>query len=149
MKPRNTNYARAVREIFEHAPFIEGLGLRVAEIGPGWCETELDLRPRHLQQHGFVHAGVQAAVADHTAGAAGTTLVGEGEGVLSVEFKVNLLRPARGDRLLCRGTVLRGGRTLIVAESEVWADDRETRNLVAKATVTLAVRQLEVRGHHD
>ncbi len=144
MKPRNPDFARAVRAIFEGAAFIQDLGVSLSDLGPGWCETQLALEPRHRQQHGFVHAGVQATVADHTAGAAGMTLVGPGEGVLSVEFKVNLLRPAGGDRLLCRGAVLRGGRSLIVAESEVWAEDAEARTLVAKATVTLAVRELVV-----
>ncbi|GAB5602508.1 PaaI family thioesterase [Thermus sp. FJN-A] len=124
------------------APFVNHLGVRLVEAGEGWCLTEMPVGPVHLQQDGFVHAGVQATLADHTAGAAATTLVALGEAVLTVEFKLNLLRPAQGERLRCRAQVLRGGRTLSVVESEVHTD-----RLVAKATVTLAiVRSVEREG---
>ncbi len=120
------------------APFIADLGLVLSDLGPGWCESVLSVAPKHLQQDGYVHAGVQATVADHTAGGAAGTLVRSNEMVLTAEFKINLLRPALGDRLRCRATVLKNGRTLIVAESEVYAVRDGKEKLVAKATVTLA-----------
>jgi uncharacterized protein (TIGR00369 family) len=95
--------------------------------------------PRHYQHHDFVHAGVQATIADHTAGAAATTLIRDTELVLSAEFKINLLNTARGEALRCRAEVLKAGRMLVVVESEVFAVSGEKERLVAKATVTLAV----------
>lgn len=139
MEATNPNYKAAVREIFERAAFVNDVGIRLAECGPGWCESVLAVSPRHYQHHDFVHAGVQATIADHTAGAAATTLIRDTELVLSAEFKINLLNTARGETLKCRAEVLKAGRMLIVVESEVFARSGEKERLVAKATVTLAV----------
>ncbi|HEY7586165.1 MAG TPA: PaaI family thioesterase [Candidatus Deferrimicrobiaceae bacterium] len=141
MKTQNPNFRENVRRIFETAPFLAGLGLKLSDLGPGWCESVLHVGEMHLQQDGYIHAGVQATAADHTAGGAAGTLVKEGETVLSIEFKINLLRPAMGDRLRCRAAVLRAGKTIIVAESEVFAGSDGAEKLSAKATVTLAVVQ--------
>jgi uncharacterized protein (TIGR00369 family) len=128
-----------VRRIFDQAPFIADLGVVLERIAPGECETSLRLEQRHLQQDGYAHAGVMATLADHTAGAAAATLVGTNEYVLSVEFKINLLRPAHGERLRCHATVLKPGSRIDVVESEVWSEDDGDSKLVAKAMVTLAV----------
>lgn len=137
--PRNPEYEIETRRVFDQAPFIRLLGAELCAFRPGHCETRLVLREDHQQQDGFVHAGVQATLADHTAGIAGATLVGEGERVLTAEFKINLLRAASGEHLECIAQVLRPGRRLIVTESEVFAVEGSKRSLVAKATVTLAV----------
>lgn len=141
MEPRNPQHSAAVRALFTDAPFTEDLGLRHHDDGLGWCETELALKRRHLQQTGTVHAGVLATVADHTAGGAGTSLVAADEHVLSAEFKINMLRPAVGQRLRCRAEVLKAGRRLSVVEAWVHAHGGAGNEpvLVAKATVTLAV----------
>ncbi|HEV2914785.1 MAG TPA: PaaI family thioesterase [Pyrinomonadaceae bacterium] len=140
MEARNPNFRRKVQEIFDRAAFIADVGIRMSGVGPGWCETRLDVLPRHLQQDHFIHAGVQATMADHTAGGAAGSVVKEDEIVLSVEFKINFLRPAKGSALRCKASVLRAGKTLIVAESEVYAqEDGALEKLTAKATVTLAV----------
>jgi len=139
LKPRTPDFPGKVREIFQRAAFIEDLGIGLSDLGPGWCESALEVAPKHRQQDGFVHAGVQATMADHTAGGAAATLAAEGELVLTVEFKINFLRPARGERLRCRATVLRQGRTLNVAESEVYAQRDGNEKLVAKAMVTLTL----------
>jgi uncharacterized protein (TIGR00369 family) len=135
---RNPDYRSAVARVFAEAPFVRTLGIALANLGAGWCEALLPLAPQHLQHHGFVHAGVQATLADHTAGGAASTLVAADEQVLSVEFKINLLRTARGERLRCRATVLRAGRSITVVESEVYCAAAAGESLVAKATVTLA-----------
>ena len=128
-----------IERLFDTAPFIRDLGLELVAISAGRCETALPLATRHLQQDDVAHAGVLATMADHTAGTAGASLIGADEYVLSAEFKINLLRAARGERLHCIGTVLKPGRRLIVAESEVFDGDPGRAQLVAKATVTLAV----------
>ena len=139
MEAKNPDYKAAVREIFDRAAFVNDVGIRLADCGPGWCESELAIKPRHYQHHDVVHAGVQATIADHTAGAAATTLIRDTELVLSAEFKINLLNTARGEVLRCRAEVLKAGRTLIVVESEVFARWGDKERLAAKATVTLAV----------
>ncbi len=133
------DFRERVRAIFERAPFIGDLGVALSGLGPGWCESVLAIAPKHLQQDGYIHAGVQATVADHTAGGAAGTVARPGDLVLTVEFKINLLRPAIGDRLRCRATVLRQGKTITVAESEVFARKDAEEKLVAKAMVTLAL----------
>ena len=139
MRPQTPDAHGKAREIFRRAAFTESLGIRLKDLGEGWCESVLAIAPGHLQQDGFVHAGVQATMADHTAGGAAGTLAAEGELVLTVEFKINFLRPARGEHLRCRATVLRRGRTLNVAESEVYVQRDGNEKLVAKAMVTLAL----------
>lgn len=130
------------RRVFEVAPFIRDLGCQLIALDDGFCESRIALETRHQQQDGFVHAGVQATLADHTAGTAAVTLISEGELVLTAEFKVNLLRAAKGRYLLCRSQVLKPGRSLSVVESEVFVErDDGQQVLVSKATVTLAVLQ--------
>ena len=128
-----------VKRIFEQAPFIADLGIELESLGQGECTTVLVIQPRHLQQDGYVHAGVQATVADHTAGAAAATLIREGQMVLTAEFRISLLRAARGDRLRCIARVLKPGRQLTVAEAEVFCIAADGERLVSKASVTLAV----------
>lgn len=139
MNPPPLDVREHVRAIFDRAPFIGDLGVTLSDMGPGWCESVLAVAPRHLQQDGYIHAGVQATLADHTAGGAAGTMAGPGDLVLTIEFKINLLRPALGDRLRCRATVLRPGKTITVAESEVFASKDGDEKLVAKAMVTLAL----------
>jgi uncharacterized protein (TIGR00369 family) len=127
------------RHVLSAAPFISELGLELVTLADGECETTLEIERRHEQQNGFVHAGVQATMADHTAGAAASTLLDDGLMVLSVEFKLNLLRAARGDRLRCRAKVLRGGRRLSVVESEVWCETAIDSRLVSKMVATMAI----------
>jgi uncharacterized protein (TIGR00369 family) len=128
-----------LKRIFYQAPFIAALGIQLDSLGPGECTTTLVLQERHLQQDGYVHAGVQATMADHTAGAAAATLIQEGQIVLTAEFKINLLRPAKGERLICKSKVLKPGKQLTVVESEVFCVASEKEQLVSKAMATIAV----------
>ena len=137
MLPKNPNYQDAVRKIVEGCPFIQYLGMDLKTIGPGWCETEVPIQRQYLQQDGFVHAGVLATIADHTAGMASLSLVPENQIVLTIEFKINILRPAIGDSLKCRAKVLKYGKKITVTESEVFMVNAGEEKLVAKATVTL------------
>jgi uncharacterized protein (TIGR00369 family) len=136
------------RELFRAAPFVAFLGIELEAISSGRCHTRLHLRPEHLQETGLVHAGVIAAIADHTAGAAAGSVLDRLSYPLTVEFNINLLRRASGDHLTCHSRVLKPGRTLVVAESEVFIAGRGVDGvLVAKALVTLAVlTKVESRG---
>lgn len=128
-----------VRRIFAQAPFIAALGIHLESAGAGECSTVLDVQDRHLQQDGFVHAGVQATMADHTAGVAAGSLMPPGRIVLSTQLSLQLLRPAKGTRLRCRAKVLKAGRTLTVVESEVFCEGADGERLVSKLTGTMAV----------
>ncbi|UAW99200.1 PaaI family thioesterase [Halopseudomonas nanhaiensis] len=134
---------RAIVEAgFARANFVSDVGIHMTDCGLGWVEAAVDILPRHAQQNGFVHAGVQTTLADHTAGAAAGMLAPEGFTVLTLEFKVNLLRAAVCERLLCRAEVLKAGRQVSVVESEVFAMVEGEKRLFSKATVTMAVVQL-------
>jgi uncharacterized protein (TIGR00369 family) len=135
-----------LRAAFRRAPFIADLGIELESLGAGECTTSLGLQQRHLQQDGFVHAGVQATMADHTAGAAASTLAPEGRIVLTAEFSVKLLRAARGERLLCRARVLKPGSQLVFVESEVFAVTAEREVLVAKVSATMVVIEPRAGG---
>lgn len=132
-------YRRVVEAGFAEAAFLSELGVQLADCGPGWCESVLTLAPRHLQHTGVVHAGVLSTIADHTAGGAAMTVTPADSFILTVEFKIHLLRPGRGESLSCRAQVLKPGKSFHVVESEVYALAGGTRTLVAKLSGTMAV----------
>lgn len=137
MIPRNPRYPDRIRALFETTPFMRHLGVALVGCAPGRCETRMGVEPWQLQQDGFVHAGVQATLADHTAGGAAGTLMGEDEAVLTVELKINMLRPALGEQLRCVAVVLRPGSRITVVEAEVFTRRGDDEKLTAKAMVTL------------
>jgi len=103
----------------------------------GCFQSKVQIENHHRQQDGFIHAGVMATMADHTAGYAAFSTVEESFQILTIEFKINFLKPAHGDLLVCKSKVIREGSQIIVAESEVFDSKREEEVLVAKALVTL------------
>lgn len=131
---------RRVKNLFEQAPFIEHLGITLTGCGPGWCEAQAPITTALHQQDGVVHAGALATLNDHTAGGASATLLQEDQYILSIEFKNNMLRAARGVQLRCRAEVLKAGRSIHVVEAKTWAiDEQQTRTLVSTMTCTLMV----------
>jgi uncharacterized protein (TIGR00369 family) len=124
-----------IAAVFGRAPFMELLGVRLLDVGAGWVEAELEVTDRLRQQHGFAHAGVVSTLADHTAGAAASTAVAQGQSVLTADYSIHLLRPGAGESLRSRGEIVRAGRSLIVAQADVWADGRHC----ARYTGTMAV----------
>ena len=134
---QGSDYAERVRSSFAKQGLMTTLGATLAAISPGAVEIVLRPHPSITQQHGFVHAGAVAAIADSAAGYAALSLMPPGTGVLSTEFKINLLSPAKGDRIVARGRVVKSGRTLTVAQSEVFAETGGEERLVALLTATL------------
>ncbi|HZB82559.1 MAG TPA: PaaI family thioesterase [Rubrobacteraceae bacterium] len=149
MESRNPEYMTFIKGLLERAAFVSELGLRLVDASPGRCDSELQVLPKHLQQDGYVHAVAQATIADHTAGAAAGTIIAKGLLLLTVEFKINLLRPGRGERLVCEARVLKPRRMLIVVEAEVYGTEEKRNILVSKATVTMAaLEQRPPEGQH-
>lgn len=130
-----TDVRRRISQLFDLAPFIQLVGYRLLDVGEGWVETALTLEARHLQQHGYAHAGVVTTMADHTAGGAATTIVGEGQSVLTAELGIQLLRAARGEELRCRGEVVKGGRSMVFTQADVHCDEVHVGRLHATMAV--------------
>jgi len=138
LTPPNTDFAEAVANNFAQQPVMNLIGARLAHVEPGIVEIELPFRADLTQQDGYLHAGVITTVADSAAGYAAFTLMPAGSRVLSIEFKVNLLRPARGELFVARAEVIKAGRTLTVVRADVFALNAEgQRELVATMQGTM------------
>lgn len=147
-EPRNPLFEQVVRDSFAAQRLMATLGARLARVVPGTVEIRVPFRPDLTQQHGFLHAGVVAAALDSACGYTALSLMPEGVGVLTVEYKVNLLAPARGTELIARGRVVRAGRTITVcqAEASMVADESETAVAVMQATVMTVRDRPDVVG---
>lgn len=119
--PRDPDFELRVRASYARQAAMATLGATLSRIDPGLVEIELPFRPDLTQQHGFLHAGIVTSVMDSACGYAAMSLMEPGVAVLSVEFKVNLLAPARGDLFRASGRVVRAGRTLTVVAGELRA----------------------------
>jgi uncharacterized protein (TIGR00369 family) len=126
-----------VRSSFAKQGLMTTLGASLRSVVPGMVEIVLRPGPAISQQHGFVHAGAVSAIADSAAGYAALTLMPADTGVLTTEFKINLLAPAAGECLVARGRVVKAGRTLTLAQAEVFADTGGQEKLIALLTATL------------
>lgn len=120
--------------------FLNLIGARLTRVAPGEAEFTLPFRPDLTQQHGFAHGGVITTIADVACGYAAYTLMPEGAEVLSVEFKVNLLRPAVGDSFVARARAIKPGKTLTVCQADVYATSAAGEKLIAVMTATI-IRQ--------
>lgn len=127
-EPRDPDWESRVRQSIARQAFMTTLGVEVAYLAPGAVDLTLPYRADLTQQHGFFHAGTTTTIADSAAGYAALSLYPKGTGVLTTEFKLNLLNPGRGERLVARGCVVKPGRTLTVCRSDVYGieKDRET-----------------------
>lgn len=135
--PRDPDFAARVAASFARQSLMATLGARLGRVAPGEVEIVMAVAPHLGQQHGFVHAGAVAAIADSSAGYAALSLMAKGAGVLTTEFKINLLAPAAGEALSARGRVVKAGRTLTLALSEVYALEGGRERLCAMLTATL------------
>ncbi|BCB21030.1 PaaI family thioesterase [Bosea sp. ANAM02] len=126
-----------IRASFAKQGLMATLGASLGSVTPGHVEIILTPSPAVSQQHGFVHAGAVSAIADSAAGYAGLSLMPAGRGVLTTEFKINLVAPALGERIVARGEVVKSGRTLTLAQAKVFAQNDGREKLVALLTATL------------
>jgi uncharacterized protein (TIGR00369 family) len=129
----------ALRAFFGKSPYMVDLGVEPVAVAEGRVTTTLTVAKRHLQHTGLVHAGVMAAMADHSMGSAAQTMAPAGHWVLTAELKTAQLRPGKGERLVCEASVLKAGRTISFTEAEVWAESAGKRTLVMKASATMAL----------
>src|SRR5437762_11769420 len=137
--PIDPDYEARVRASFGRQGAMRLIGARLSALRPGYCAIELPCREDLTQQHGYVHAGIVGAIVDSAGGYAGFTLFPEESSVLTVEFKLNLLAPAAGERLVAEGQVVKAGRTLAITRGEVYAETGDQRTLVALMQQTLIV----------
>ncbi len=137
--PAAPDFAARVRASFARQGAMKTLGAELVAVEPGYCAIALTPGPEVAQQHGYVHAGVVSAIVDSAGGYAGFTLFPAHASVLTVEFKLNLLAPASGERLLAEGFVVKPGRTLAITRGEVHAERHGKRTLVAIMQQTLMV----------
>jgi uncharacterized protein (TIGR00369 family) len=126
-----------VRESFARQSYMATMSAELVHVAEGEVDIALPFSDRLTQQNGYLHAGVVAGVADSACGYAALTMMDAAAEVLTVEFKINLLAPAAGERLLARGRVVRAGRTLTVCRAEAVTIGGGQEKHVATVTATL------------
>jgi uncharacterized protein (TIGR00369 family) len=135
-EPQDPHYEQRVRASFERQAAMSTIGAFLGEIEPGRVVVELAYDKALTQQHGFMHAGMIATALDSACGYAASTLMPHDAGVLTIEYKVNLLAPGRGELFRMEGVVVKPGRTITVVEGRAWAIDQGKEKLIATMTAT-------------
>jgi uncharacterized protein (TIGR00369 family) len=128
-----------VRNSFARQQAMVTIGAVLSDVRAGAVEIELPFSPALTQQHGFIHAGISAMIADTACGYAALTMMPPETAVLTTEFKLNLLSPAKGERLIAVGRVIKPGRKLVVCLGEVFAEENGKRKQVALMTASMMV----------
>ena len=136
-QPKNPEFRKVAIDTFDRQPAMKTLGISIARLEPGEVDLSMKYSPGFTQQNGFVHAGIITAGLDNACGIAAFTLMPDGSDLLTVEFKTNLLAPARGERFVFRATVVKPGRTLTVCEGRAYAEHDGVEVLIATMSGTL------------
>ena len=126
-----------IRSSFARQGLMKTIGATLEHVSSGVVEIAMRPTVAISQQHGFTHAGAVAAIADSAAGYAALSVMPPGSGVLTTEFKINFVAPAAGDRIIARGQVVKAGRTLTLAQTEVFAETGGERKLIALLVATM------------
>ncbi len=134
---QDPNFESRVRDSFASQALNRTIGASLGRVSPGEVEIEVPFREELGQQHGFIHGGIVAAIVDSACGYSALSLTASNAEVLTVEFKINFLAPAQGDRLIARGRVIRPGRTVNVCHGDVFAADKGKETLVATMLATI------------
>src|SRR2546428_5294500 len=143
---QDPDFEVSVRQSFDSLTLMRTLGARLVSAAPGEVEIDLPFREDLTQHHGFLAAAVLTAIVDVACGYAAMTLMPSGASVLTVEYKVNFLSPAQGERMLARGRVIRPGRTVTVCAGDVLAVIGGKEKLVATLLATMAAVSGGARG---
>lgn len=136
-EPADAAYADRVRASFARQQAMATIGATLADVGPGRVVIELPWQQALTQQHGFLHAGMVATALDSACGYAGFSLMSPDAAVLTIEYKINLLAPAQGERFRMEGVVVKPGRTITVTEGRAFALDGGKAKLIATMNATL------------
>lgn len=142
---KDPEFEHRIRASFARQGIMGHIGAEMARVEPGATEIRLPYGEHVSQQHGFFHGGIVATIADSAAGYAGLTLMPADAGVLTVEFKINLMAPADGEMLIARGHVLRPGRTLTVSQADVYV----VKNGAERACAALSQTLMTITGRGD
>src|SRR5215471_1563815 len=121
-EPKNPDFRDAATAVFAAQPAMRTLGISLVRLEPGEVDLVMAYGAQFTQQNGFVHAGIITAGLDNACGIAAFTLMPAGSDILTVEFKTNLLAPAKGERYVFRAVVVKPGRTLTVCEARAYAE---------------------------
>jgi uncharacterized protein (TIGR00369 family) len=133
---KDVHFERRVRENFAQQTAMTTIGASMESASPGRVEIRLPFSPQFTQQHGYLHAGIVTAAVDSACGFAAMTLIPAGSNILTVEYKVNFMAPARGAHFLATGKVIKAGKTLMVCEGQATSDDG---SLIAAMLTTMMV----------
>lgn len=136
-EPRNPAFAEEIKRSFAKQSVMGLIGAELARVEPGIVEITLPYRADLGQQNGYLHAGIVTTIADSACGYAAYSLMPPNSSVLSVEFKVNLLRPARGELFLASAEVVKSGKTLTVVRADVFGIEGDRRELIATMLGTM------------
>ena len=139
IKPPDPNFEARVRGSFAQQRFMGTLGAVLEQVSAGSVTIRVPFRADLTQQDGFLHAGVLASVADSACGYAAFSLMPANARVLSVEFKINMLSPAKGEAIVARASVMRAGKTIMVCRADVYSLTGGTEKLVAAMQGTMMV----------
>ncbi len=135
--PAFADYEFRVRSSFDQQGAMKTIGAKLTKIMPGEVHIDLPFSHALTQQHGYIHAGIITTIVDTACGYAAYTLMPAHSQVLSVEYKVNFLAPAKGANIVGIGKVVKAGRSITVCQGEVWACDNGQKNLVAVMQATM------------
>ena len=144
-QPADPDFEARVRASFARQSAMGTIGAQMVRAEPGEVEVQLPWAAHLTQQHGFLHGGIVGAALDSACGYAGSTLMPADVGVLSIEYKINFVAPARGQRFRMVGTVVKPGRTISVVEGRAYAVDEGREKLVATMSTTL----MAISGRED
>jgi uncharacterized protein (TIGR00369 family) len=142
---KDPQYEQRVRSSFERQAAMKTIGARLSHVEPGRVHIELPFSPALTQQHGFLHAGMIATALDSACGYAASTLMPHDAGILTIEYKINLVAPGRGQRFRMEGQVVKPGRTITLVEGRAFAIDDGRDRLIATMTAT----EMTITGRDD
>jgi uncharacterized protein (TIGR00369 family) len=136
-QPVDSQYESKIRDSFSKQGFMHTIGAKLIKVGPGEVAIGMKFRDSLTQHHGFIHAGVITALIDNSCGYAAYTLMPANSEVLTIEYKVNFLAPARGEEFIATGKVIKPGKTISFCQGEVVAIQEGKERLIATMAATM------------